>query len=130
MRKNAGRGESDDATSAIRGAQVASRLTRLLQERLVRGLSDPRFQGMVSVLGVEMAPRTDEAVVRVSVLPDSRGRLALAALQSAAPRLRADVMGPMRLRKMPRLRFELDDSLKKMDAIGDVANPPSSEDQS
>ncbi len=106
---------------SIRHAQVASRMVRLLQERLARGLGDPRYQGMVSVLGIDVDERQGEARVRVSVFPAERERLTIDALTSAAPRLRADLLGPMRLRRMPQLTFQADDSLRRMADIGQAA---------
>ncbi|MDA0803953.1 MAG: ribosome-binding factor A [Planctomycetota bacterium] len=108
----------DAGHSGIRAAQVSSRLVRLLQERLARGLGDPRYKGMVSILGAEIDDRSGQATIRVSVLPGERGTLTVAAMQSAAARLRADLQGPMRIRRMPALHFVLDDSLKQMAAIG------------
>ena len=53
--------------------QVASEVRRRLQDLLVRGLSDPRVRGMVSVTDVKVAPDLSEAYVKVSVLPEEQG---------------------------------------------------------
>jgi len=57
-----------------RAAQVESLVSRVLRERLMRGINDPRVQGMVSVLGVDLTPDLLNARVRISVLPADRGR--------------------------------------------------------
>lgn len=95
------------AVPSSRPAQVASVLQRAIQERIVRGLGDPRFQGMVSVQEVRMSPDLLTARVMVSVLPTDRGPLTLAALKSAVGFFRADLRQSTRLRNVPQLQFEL-----------------------
>lgn len=96
-----------DAASSRRPAQVAAVLHRALQQRIARGLSDPRLQGLVSILEVHVTPDLSQARVRVSVLPADRGPLSLSALRSAAGHLRAAVRDSVHLRRVPELSFEL-----------------------
>jgi ribosome-binding factor A len=107
------------------GAQIASLIARTLQERLARGLNDPRVQGMVSILGVDLSPDRREARVRVSVMPAHRGALTISGLRSAARHLGGVLREETRLRMVPRLRFELDESLKReagvLAALGEIA---------
>ncbi len=90
-----------------RPAQVASVLQRALQERIVRGLSDPRMQGMVSIQEVRMSADLLSARVLVSVLPSDRGPLTLAALRSAVGFFRSSLRDLTSLRRVPNLTFEL-----------------------
>lgn len=90
-----------------RPAQVASVVQRAIQERIIRGLGDPRFQGMVSVQEVRMSPDLMSASVKVSVLPHDRARLTLAALRSAVGFFRSDLRDSTTLRRVPQLQFEL-----------------------
>jgi len=90
-----------------RPAQVGAVLHRALQQRIARGLSDPRLQGLVSILEVRVTPDLSRARVRVSVLPADRGPLSLSALRSAAGHLRASVRDSVHLRRVPELSFEL-----------------------
>lgn len=115
--------EEGGGRPAIREAQLASHLMRLLQERIARGLGDPRLQGMVSVLGVDLGHQQGEAIVRVSIFPRERARLALAALESAAPRLAQDIRTPLRVRRMPKLRF----ALTELPAERESDQPPQSQ---
>lgn len=121
------------ASTGPGGAQVASLIARTLQERLARGLNDPRVQGMVSVLGVDLSPDRREATVRVSVMPADRGPLTLSGLRSAARHLGGVLREATRLRVVPRLRFELDETLKReagvLAALGEIAaaRPPEPE---
>lgn len=105
------------AAPSHRLAQVNSLIARVLRDRLARGINDPRVQGMVSVLGVECTPDFYTAHVRISVLPADRARLTLSGLRSATRHLEGVVRKETRLRKVPRLSFALDDSIKREAAM-------------
>ena len=114
-----------DAASELRGgtsrvAQVQTLVLRVLSERLTRGLNDPRIQGMVSVLGVDLSRDLLSAKVRVSVLPADRGPLTLSGLRAATRHLESILRTETRLRRVPRLTFELDNSLKRESAVLDA----------
>lgn len=104
-------------TPSDRPAQVASEIRRALQTELGRGLSDPRVQGMVSVTEVLLAPDFSLARVRVSVMPADRASLTVSGLRAAAGFLRRRVMDETRISRVPRLEFELDESLKRQAAL-------------
>ena len=97
----------------FKGAQLASLVQRIVQTEIQRGLSDPRMRGLVTVIGVDVAPDMEDACVRVSVLPAEFGPLSVQALTHAAAHLRRTVLKESRVRHAPRLRFVLDDSLKR-----------------
>jgi ribosome-binding factor A len=107
------------AAPSHRLAQVNSLIARVLRDRLARGINDPRVQGMVSVLGVECTPDFYTAQVRISVLPADRARLTLSGLRSATRHLEGVVRKETRLRKVPRLSFALDDSIKREAAMSE-----------
>lgn len=96
-----------------KGAQMASLVQRIIQMEILRGIADPRMRGLVTVLGVDMAADLEDASVRVSVLPGEFGPLVIQALNHAASHLRRTVLKESRIRQAPRLRFVLDDSLKR-----------------
>ncbi len=100
-------GGAEPATPSSRPAQVASLVQRAVQDRIVRGLSDPRFQGMVSVQEVRMSRDLGTATILVSVLPTDRGPLALSALKNAAGFFRSHLRETTRIRVLPTLVFEL-----------------------
>jgi ribosome-binding factor A len=108
--------EPQDPRSAGR---LVSSLRRALQSAITEeGLSDPRVEGcMISVLDAAVAPDRSAVRFKVSVLPGERGALAIAALRHAAGRLKEGMARKIEIRRMPRLEFELDDSLKKMAAL-------------
>lgn len=108
-----------------RTEQIASLLERAVKDVLARGLEDPRFKGLVTVTGVHVADDLQEAVVSVSVLPAEHADLTMHALRHAGRHLRHEVSNRVDLRRMPRLVFKLDDSLKRqagvLEALAKVA---------
>lgn len=102
---------------SVRLKQIASSLRAAVQERIIRGLNDPRVRGLVSITNVDVAPDLSEAYVSVSVLPGEHAGLTLRGLESAAGHLRGEIGRSLGLRTMPRLVFRLDETLKKMAAI-------------
>ena len=109
----------DDHDRQDHGAErVTSALRRALQQALIEGLADPRLDGvMVSVTGGSLSPDGLAFTAGVSVLPDKAGPLALQALRHAAGHLKQGMARHVEIRRMPRLEFELDDSLKRQAAI-------------
>lgn len=110
-----------DSSSASRGsvrvAQVASVIGRAVQMEIQRGISDPRVRGMVTVLGTDVTPDLEDATVRVTVLPGEYGPLTVQALNHAAPHFRKALFEETSMRRVPRVRFTLDDTLKKAAAV-------------
>jgi ribosome-binding factor A len=100
-----------------RGAQLASLVHRIVQAEILRGVSDPRVRGLITVLGVDLAADLEDATVRVSVLPAELGPLTVQGLNHGAAHLRQAVLKGSRIRHAPRLRFALDDSLKRAAAL-------------
>lgn len=100
-----------------RPAQVGSLLARELRGILARGLNDPRYRGLVSILEVEVSKDLADATVAVSVLPEAHGPLAVAALDHAKGHLATKLRERMALRRIPRLHFRLDDRLKRVAAV-------------
>ena len=96
-----------------RTQQVVSVIQRGVQAVIGRGLHDPRVRGLISVTKVVMDDDLSQATVFVSVLPEEHGALTLHGLRHAAPRIRSQIARGIKLRRLPRLRFQLDDSIKK-----------------
>ena len=93
--------------------QIAANIRRAVSDVLSRGLHDERIKGMVSVTEVRMTPDLGEAIICVSVLPAKHERTTLRGLQNAASRVRTTVSRNLRLRRVPRFVFQLDQSLKR-----------------
>ena len=98
--------------------RVTSALTRALRQALVEGLADPRLDGtLVTVTGGSLSPDGQAFTAGVSVLPETSGTLALQALRHAAGHLKQGMARHIEIRRMPRLEFRLDDSLKRQAAL-------------
>ncbi|MCA9295233.1 MAG: 30S ribosome-binding factor RbfA [Phycisphaerales bacterium] len=93
--------------------QIANLIQRNVQMIISRGLHDPRIRGLVSVTEVELAPDMSQCTVRVSIVPEEHAALTVKGLRAASKHMRSEVAGQVKLRKMPRLDFVLDDSLKR-----------------
>jgi ribosome-binding factor A len=96
-----------------RNEQLNATLQRLIGQVITEGLSDPRIRGIVSVTGVKVSPDLHEAQVHVSVMPAEHGPLAVEGLRHAARHIQTRIGEHVRMRKVPRLDFRLDDSLKR-----------------
>ena len=92
--------------------QVASVLTRAVQSVLARGLNDPRVRGLMSVTRVIVSDDLENATVMISVLPTEHAELTVHGLRHASQHIRTEVGKRIRIRRMPRLEFRLDQSLK------------------
>ncbi len=93
--------------------QVASVIRRAVQAVLSKGLNDPRVRGLLSVTRVEVSDDLARAAVLVSVLPPEQADLTLHGLRHAARHIQIRVREMVRMRRMPRLVFRLDESIKR-----------------
>lgn len=97
------------------------RVNELLREELAqlisREVKDPRI-GTVTITGVETSRELDTARVYVQLFGDEGRRSeALGGLSHAAGYLRRRLARTLRLRKVPELRFVLDETLERADRI-------------
>jgi ribosome-binding factor A len=103
-----------------RTAQVANVIRAEVQQVLSRGINDPRVRGLISVTKVDVTADLAEARVFVSILPEQHTELTMHGLKSAAGHIQREIAPSITMKRMPRLSFRLDDSLKKQ-AIIDAA---------
>ncbi len=109
--------------------QVAASIHRAVQTVLGRGLGDPRVRGLVSVTKVSVDADLSRATVFVSVLPAEHGPLAVDGLRHAAARIRSKIGKLVRIRRVPRLVFQLDESIKKQAELEERLSPHSYEEE-
>jgi ribosome-binding factor A len=95
-----------------RSLQIASNIQRELQNRLARGLSDPRIRGMITVTKVELSDDLKHAKAFISVLPEEQAKLTMHGLISATGKLRKDVMQRIHIKEMPTLKLIYDEGHK------------------
>ena len=100
-----------------RKLQVESLLQRTVAEVLQRGLADPRIKGLVSVTRVEASSDLKTAKVFVSVTPERHEPLTMHGLKDATRYVQNLVKQKVALRLVPHLRFEVDESLKRQNAV-------------
>lgn len=87
---------------------------------ILTGLNDPRIQD-VTVTYVEMTPDMRQAKVHVSIMGDeTKQRLSLAGLKSAAGYLQSKVANRIETRYTPRLEFILDQGVKRSIQIAEI----------
>lgn len=98
---------------SYRLAQIESELKRAISQVLERRLGDPRIRGMISITRVEATADLSKADVYISVLPSRHQNLTLAGLRHATPRVYRQVCELVQMKRVPKLEFHLDLSLKK-----------------
>lgn len=95
-----------------RSLQIASNIQRELQNRLARGLADPRIKGLITVTKVELSDDLKHAKAYISVMPDEHANLTMHGLTSATRKLRKEVMDRIHIKEMPTLKFVYDEGHK------------------
>ncbi len=99
---------------------------------IMRELKDPRIQGMLTVVNVEVSSDASFAKVYVSAMEGiETAKLAVKGLTSATGYIRREVGKRLHLRKTPELKFVADDSIEKgmgiARMIGDINSESNNE---
>ena len=117
--------------SSRRVLKAAEAIREVVGMSILRDLKDPRIDG-VTVTGVEVSPDMRQAKVHVSVMGDETAQqLCLSGLQSAAGFLQQKVTARIDSRYTPRLKFYLDQGVKKSIALAKMLEevlPPEPDD--
>lgn len=101
---------------SLHSQRLASTLHRVVQTVLDRELSDPRLESRITVTEVQVYPDGNTAVIGVMVTPESKGRLAMTALDSASAHIRRRIGDKLPDTRLPRLQFRLDKTVRRRDA--------------
>ncbi|HEV3006235.1 MAG TPA: 30S ribosome-binding factor RbfA [Pirellulales bacterium] len=116
--------------SSRRVQKAAEAVREVVSMAILTELHDPRVRD-VTVTHVEMTPDMRKAKVHVSVMgDDTKQRLSMAGLKSAAGFLQSKVAERIETRYTPRIEFLLDMGVKKSIAIAEIlrrvlpAEPP------
>ena len=81
---------------------------------IIRELKDPRIQGMLTVVNVEVSSDASFAKVYVSAMEGiDTAKTAVKGLTSATGYIRREIGKRLHLRKTPELKFIADDSIEK-----------------
>lgn len=103
--------------TSIRAARVAEQIQRLMGELFERRIKDPRL-ARVSVTDVKISSSLREATIYVSALDGSNAKKdVLEGLKHAKGYLRREIGQHLKLRVVPEVFFEWDESLEKGDRI-------------
>jgi ribosome-binding factor A len=93
--------------------KAAEAIREVVGMAILADLKDPRIQG-VTVTRVEMTPDMRQARVYVSIMgDDTRQRLSLRGLESAAGYLQSKVAQRIDTRYTPKIEFQIDQGVKK-----------------
>ncbi len=121
------------AMPSRRVQKAASAVREVVSMAILADLKDPRVRD-VTVTMVEVSPDMRQAKVYVSVMGDeTRQRLSLRGLQSAAGYLQSKISSQIDTRYTPRLEFVLDQGVKKSIEIASILGrvlPPAEESES
>ncbi len=102
---------------SVHADKIESVLRRAIQEVLSKGLHDPRVRGMISVTRLRLSGDFADVTVFVSIHPVEHAELSMHGLRAATAHVRRQVAGRVRLRRMPKLTFKIDESIKKESEI-------------
>jgi ribosome-binding factor A len=106
--------------SSRRVLKAAEAIREVVSMAILTDLRDPRIEG-VTVTNVEVSPDMRQAKVHVSIMgDDAKQRLCLHGLHSSAGYLQSKISDRIDTRYTPRIRFELDEGVKKSLAISQL----------
>ncbi|HEY5858971.1 MAG: 30S ribosome-binding factor RbfA [Actinomycetota bacterium] len=103
-------------TQGARTERVGEEFREILAEQIQR-LKDPRV-GFITVTGVRVSPDLRHAWVSYTALGDDKARAgSRAAIRSATPHLRSALGKQVRLKFLPELEFEEDQTFERSQQI-------------
>jgi ribosome-binding factor A len=115
--------------SSHRTERINSVIQQEISEALRRDVKDPRLDSSVIITSVETAPDMRHAKVFVSSFSTAEKREILEALASASGFLRRELGEKLRLRHIPELAFEWDNSIERGSHILELLDKVSGETQ-
>ena len=96
--------------------RVADQVQRELGD-LLRGVKDPRVEGMLTVSGVDVSPDLRNARIYVAILDHAEPEQVIAGLNAARGYLRSRLAARLELRVAPELRFYHDTTPDDADRV-------------
>lgn len=92
-------------------------------------LRDPRIGTIVSITRVEISSDLENATVHTSVLSDTEKTATIKVLDSAAPFLKHHLLRRLRIKRVPTLHFELDETIEEAAHVLDLMKKVSPSDE-
>lgn len=111
-----------------RSERVAGQLRRDLATLIQKEIKDPEV-GFVSLSDVEVSRDLSHAKVFITVFEPEKAKTSLKALRRAAPFLRSRLASMMRMRHVPELHFQHDDSVEQGSHIDELISKALSADK-
>src|SRR3954453_20335172 len=106
--------------SSRRILKAAEAIREVVSMAILTDLRDPRIEG-VTVTYVEVSPDMRQAKVHVSLMgSEAQQKLCLRGLRSSAGCLQSKISDRIDTRYTPKLRFEVDEGIKKSLAINQL----------
>jgi ribosome-binding factor A len=113
-----------------RAERVSTLIRQEICELLLEHINDPRLEGLISVTEVSTSPDLQNARVYVSILGDDEAiKEAMKGFRSATGYFRKELSHRLRLRYVPELSFELDNSIERGARILNIIQQVSEEDE-
>lgn len=108
---------------SFRSQKVSQEILELLSSILVKELKDPRIDSLVSITDVQVTKDLSYATIYISKIasPEEKREI-LEILNNAKGFLRSILSKKMKLRSVPELKFELDNSLEYGQKIESILN--------
>jgi ribosome-binding factor A len=99
-----------------RQEKLASMIREAVSDVFLRGLSDPRVEGVISVTEVKVTPdmRTADVFISIMSTKDATGKTCFAGIEHAAKYIQSQVAHYINMRYCPALQFHRDDKIKKV----------------
>ena len=106
--------------SLIRRKRIARLIREEVSRVILQELWDPRL-GFVTVTEAEVSADLEHAVLKVSIMgSEEEKKRCLEGLESCAPYVQAAVGKLLKIRRSPRIRFELDRSVDKSIRVAEL----------
>jgi ribosome-binding factor A len=92
-----------------------------VSDLILNHLRDPRLASLISVTRVDVSPDLENADVFISVMGEPEEKASsMQALAHAEPFLRREMLHRMSIRRIPHLKFHLDESIEEAARVLDL----------
>lgn len=113
----------------MRANRVAEQMKKELGDIISRKIKDPRV-GFVTITDVEVTGDLQQAKIFISILGEEKQKQeSLVGLAKAKGFIRSEIGSRIRLRKVPELFFEIDETIEKGNRIEDLLRDLHDKDQ-
>ncbi|MDJ0625922.1 MAG: 30S ribosome-binding factor RbfA [Candidatus Caenarcaniphilales bacterium] len=101
-------------------SSIREELAELFSFRKIKELKDTRFDGLISILDIQVKSGYQHIDVYISVLEEEKQKGVLEVLNDANSAIRGQICRNCKLRFAPTLAFHIDDSVKRGCEVWDL----------